>query len=165
MANYVTASCGHPVVAVGAPNSPARYVAETSMCRKCEESLVDSLNRPSESVSTAVGHTPGPWEVCGSLIAQPIKGTDKARAVATVLHCYPIKGKGTPRDYDRAPPEGWNGEADANARLIAAAPDLLAALKECVTDDANGVMNTGQKARRLAAIDAIARAAIEKAAR
>lgn len=37
---------------------------------------------------------------------------------------------------------------------------LLAALEECITDDGACCMNTGQRARRLKAIDTIARDAI-----
>lgn len=51
----------------------------------------------------------------------------------------------------------------AEDRLADAAPAMLEALRECITDPGACCMNTGQKTRRLAAIDAIARAAIAAA--
>lgn len=70
-------------------------------------------------------HTPGPW------------------AVTTVGSCHGIHPAASDNERDDicrvAPhnyhPNGWQaakGEAEANARLIAAAPDLLAALREAV---------------------------------
>lgn len=67
-------------------------------------------------------HTPGPW------------------AVTTVGSCHGIHPAASDNERDDicrvAPhnyhPNGWQaakGEAEANARLIAAAPDLLAALE------------------------------------
>lgn len=69
-------------------------------------------------------HTPGPWVIGGSLIS------NGRVPVAKVLH----NGNGNPSkasDYDRDAPR-WLGGADANARLIAAAPELLAALEALV---------------------------------
>jgi hypothetical protein len=55
-------------------------------------------------------------------------------------------------------------EGEANARLIAAAPDLLKALEECITNDGAPAWNDKMMAfRRLHAISDIARAAIAKA--
>jgi hypothetical protein len=52
----------------------------------------------------------------------------------------------------------------ADALLIAAAPDLLAALRECITDNpGSACYNTGKKTRRLETINALAIAAIAKA--
>lgn len=70
-------------------------------------------------------HTPGPW------------------AVTTVGSCHGIHPAASDNERDDicrvAPhnyhPNGWQaakGEAEANARLIAAAPDLLAALEACL---------------------------------
>ena len=57
--------------------------------------------------------------------------------------------------------------ADANAALIAAAPDLLEALRECVTDEGAHVYQDGRNilaiARRFDEINRVARAAIAKA--
>ena len=57
----------------------------------------------------------------------------------------------------------FDGERDDHARLIAAAPELLVALRECITEEGAACMNTGQKSRRLDAISRIARNAISKA--
>ena len=54
------------------------------------------------------GHTPGPWTIQGAFI-----GTDDA-------HIAQVKGEGRGVTSQRA---------EANSMLIAAAPDLLAALK------------------------------------
>ena len=57
-----------------------------------------------------MSHTPGPWAID---IDRAIVAPNGISSVAQIF--------------------SWVGEeeADANARLIAAAPDLLAALKEC----------------------------------
>ena len=63
-------------------------------------------------------HTPGPWELdCSGLGAWIMAGGPDGLHVATI----PIA-----RDGD------WS---DANARLIAAAPDMLAALKHILAAD------------------------------
>lgn len=87
-------------------------------------------------------HTPGPWE---------LKKTRARIEVATPARggCY-----------------AFTHNDEANARLIASAPDLLAALQECVTDDNATCIVTNDVAymiRRLRAINAMARAAIAKA--
>jgi len=62
---------------------------------------------------TVKNHTPGPWEAHenGHIYAE-----ERANAVARIFENY----------YHR------DGEANANARLIAAAPDMLAALEGVV---------------------------------
>jgi hypothetical protein len=65
-----------------------------------------------------VGHTPGPWDVyAGTMIER------EGMLLATV-----------PESSQMCPPDGrdmfW--ETRANARLIAAAPELLEALEDCV---------------------------------
>ena len=57
-------------------------------------------------------HTPGPWQIGGELISQ--KGTNKE--IASVW-AYSANRKFSPRQ----------SEADANARLITEAPELLKA--------------------------------------
>lgn len=89
-------------------------------------------------------HTPGPWVLDG-------------HNLSSIIHC--VKERGNPEakhlcgDYEtiaRCEDENWK----ANARLIAAAPDLLEALEMCLDCLAeNGVKEAQEKAR----------AAIEKA--
>jgi hypothetical protein len=56
-------------------------------------------------------------------------------------------------------------EREANTDLIAAAPELLAALRDCITEpESAGMQNgLGRMKRRLEAVNTIARAAIAKA--
>lgn len=58
-------------------------------------------------------HTPGPWDV-----QDPLGGGPNEWIFADGLYIAEVDGE--------------REEADANARLIAAAPDLLAALKDAV---------------------------------
>jgi hypothetical protein len=71
--------------------------------------------------SLPAAHTPGPW-IAGtfsSVVGIPVVATPIGRAIAAV-HCFP----------GNAPhAREFNAVAAANARLIAAAPDLLAALR------------------------------------
>jgi hypothetical protein len=70
-------------------------------------------------------HTPAPWHVGigngeGSIFSD--SGRTRLEDGGTTL--YPICS------YNR----GWNADEDAaNARLIASAPEMLAALRECLT--------------------------------
>jgi len=41
--NYLIAKCGHAVIAVGSPGSPARKACESSMCDKCLEKQMDEI--------------------------------------------------------------------------------------------------------------------------
>ena len=63
--------------------------------------------------------TPGPWAISGDygLLSSEIVARDGRRAIASVW----TKRAGVRDEYDSWP------EGEANARLIAAAPDLLAA--------------------------------------
>mgnify|MGYP001562523686 CR=1 FL=1 len=90
-------------------------------------------------------HTPGPWKAYGQEVQGDLNG--KLRRVA---YCNMTEsGKVTTRI-----------QAEANARLIAAAPDLLAALEKC----AAMLANIGQGATNGDYLDALgeARAAIAK---
>lgn len=70
-------------------------------------------------------HTPGPWRVERSLdgrsdgYIRPVNGHVEPGAVAPVAVARVVGSRG-------------RGETEANARLIAAAPELLAALEELV---------------------------------
>lgn len=77
-----------------------------------------------EQPNPATGHTPGPWEVStieGEDVLMVGGGEDGSAIVADVR-------------------TGWNGLGmdEANARLIASAPEMLAALKELL-DQLEGI--------------------------
>lgn len=107
------------------------------------------------SETKTVQHTPGPWiyeydegKAYGEILtldySQIIASVDESRA----LDCY--------RD----------ARGKANGRLIAAAPDLLEALSECITEDGAASIESKRldyAVRRLLTITEIARAAIAKA--
>ena len=95
------------------------------------------------TTETKAQHTPGPW-------------THKATAGNHDFSIYP---ESTGRDV--ALVRDYN---ESNARLIAAAPELLEALKECITyEGAMAEKSHAYAMRRLASITEIARAAIAKA--
>jgi hypothetical protein len=105
------------------------------------------------SVSSGQTHTPGPWSVNeftdGSFVIDPRFGLNGGHNVVGV---GAITGP----------------HAHANARLIAAAPDLLALLKECADDLEAEIQAraSGELPRRIARdMDTVvrARAAIAKA--
>lgn len=80
-------------------------------------------------------HTPGPYEVDGrEIVCRPLAGSRLKVVVAKVAGSD-------------------NEESDANARLIAAAPDLLKALWLCVRNMEGGIMPS----------DALAVAALNRA--
>lgn len=100
---------------------------------------------------TANAHTPGPWKATHS---DPAEGVD----------CWWITANVLPSNGEKeicSVPSGYRS-VEANAHLIAAAPELLAALRGIVADDDAGVSLEDQRARwndRMAA----AKAAIAKA--
>lgn len=103
-------------------------------------------------------HTPRPWKIEESGITMhPISG-ERAREFIIVATDNSLPNIGAV--YGRL-----DRENIANARLIAAAPELLEALKQCITDHgALGYDRTAEYARkRLDYITEIARAAIAKA--
>ena len=73
------------------------------------------------------GHTPGPWVACEGADGRGCScGTVwSVSADAPVAHCD-TRGEGAPPTVPDLP------ERQANARLLAAAPDLLAALETIV---------------------------------
>lgn len=68
---------------------------------------------------SAAKHTPGPWQVHHGNPLQVCDADGERRG------CAPIANAWTPTSQ-------ITGEAVANARLVAAAPELLAALKEAI---------------------------------
>ncbi len=108
--------------------------------------------------TTEVTHeiTPGPWEIWGNPGEKDLSVGPVAGGVA-IAQIVTTTGEGFFN-------EDTANRAAANARAIAALPDLLAALEECITEDPGAAcFNTGKKTRRLEAITKIAREAIEKA--
>jgi hypothetical protein len=105
--------------------------------------------------------TPGPWQV-----RDTIKGAYIVRGnggIGDSALCKVLKVSGSGRMLER------EREAEANARLIAAAADLLAALKGLVSCDAirwlddKGPVGEGWQSDALTALFAAADAAIAKA--
>ncbi len=106
-------------------------------------------------------HTPGPWAVdldrdftLGGDYCQVEALTPDGMVSRDICEC--------PLDTDDHPdgPE-WNEDA-ANARLIAAAPEMFAALEGILADDDSSVSLADQRARWTARMDA-GRAALAKA--
>lgn len=93
------------------------------------------------SQQTEAKHTPGPWLILGSIIV----GADTKQICAL----WPLDDSGTPIQSEATD--------DANARLIAAAPELLEALQCLLADAYDQGMSDGD-----ASID-LAKAALAKA--
>lgn len=95
-------------------------------------------------------HTPGPWSY--------------APAVPGANRSFYIAGNNAEhnRQVDIGTVQGGFNSCEANARLIAAAPDLLEALQGLVNDDDAGVSLAEQRERQPARM-AAAKAAIAKA--
>lgn len=70
-------------------------------------------------------HTPGPWQIKHAVDGSGDVGITAAGLRNVLAECF---------FAFRDPGEREHGEAEANARLIAAAPDLLAALKLLAAD-------------------------------
>lgn len=92
-----------------------------------------------------MSHTPGPWNVSKSSMARLIYA-DEEQAFDLAIVCN----------------GGNDNQTDANANLIAAAPDMLAALQRCVSLLSIAVIgsdtSTFKSEARLLAIAAIAKA-------
>ena len=87
-------------------------------------------------------HTPGPWQVTIDCGANVIRAAEKEVRDGVIAYMFSDCVAST-----------WGGVNEANARLIAAAPDLLAALIDVVGDD-----ESLQNPWRVAARAAIAKA-------
>lgn len=106
---------------------------------------------------TQAKHTPGPWEC--SLDLCTVYGR-KGWSIGPVGVTAAVCGDTPSRQ-----------EQEANARLIAAAPELLTAMEECITEpnaycythSAGVVGQAKDMERRLKQINYVARAAIAKA--
>lgn len=102
----------------------------------------------------AATHTPGPWEAriggggCSVIVNSTVQMPILVQIAPDALYSHPNQV----------------AEAQANARLIAAAPALLAALEECITyDGALAERSHTHACTRLHAISEIARAALQLA--
>ena len=86
-------------------------------------------------------HTPGPWKVCGN----------------TIKSVRIVDGVEVPDEFVAMPMCGGNwdrrylGEWDANAKLIATSPDLLAFARECARADSDCGPAVREAARALVA--------------
>lgn len=99
-------------------------------------------------------HTPGPWEIAGPADSQ-------GEAFLIVAGDKNIAYTGD--TFDEEKHEGViTAEDEANARLIAAAPDLLAALRTLLAASRESTGNAASMDRIIAA-EAVAAAAILKA--
>lgn len=72
---------------------------------------------------SVIPHTPGPWRVA-----------ERCNCMIDVLHDNNANGAITKALCRVQARDSWILEAEANARLIAAAPDLLEALRDMVSD-------------------------------
>lgn len=105
-----------------------------------------------------MSHTPGPWQIqyLGNGESEVLSnGPDRDDCAGICIVAGGLGSSiGDGRDY----------ESEANARLIAAAPELLAALEECITEEASASWCTFTNAkRRLSYISDLAKTAIKKA--
>lgn len=92
-------------------------------------------------------HTPGPWKIGGGLIYA--EGVNAPVEIATVhSYCRDNLRRHSPAQTI----------ADSNARLIAAAPELIDALRECVNALANGRDAETRRHAAQIAVDAIDKA-------
>ena len=95
-----------------------------------------------------MSHTPGPWEVYGnSDEGLSVRSSAIPGAVCFMAWIF----------------QDTKGEGEANARLIAAAPDLLAALKALLTAPEIADCDPNDKDEETNAIERLARATIAKA--
>ncbi len=103
------------------------------------------------------GITPGPWRVEigqdaneGQIFVEGDALTTKKQHICKLGYSFDKNG---------------HDQRLANARAIAALPNLIEALRECITDEnaAGMQQGLGRQKRRLQAISAIAHEALEKA--
>jgi len=110
--------------------------------------------KPAAQPVQAATHTPGPWEAriggggCSVIVNSTVQMPILVQIAPDALYSHPNRV----------------AEAQSNARLIAAAPALLAALEECITyDGAMAERSHAHACTRLHAISEIARAALQLA--
>ena len=89
-------------------------------CERCEDA---GQANHCDSTTEKQGHTPGPWEA--------VKDSRNGVILCDKVNSY---GNHHIARYDRGDFDGLTDEDFANAKLIAAAPDLLAACKRALVD-------------------------------
>jgi hypothetical protein len=97
-------------------------------------------------------HTPGPWRI-ERYSDTVTRDGDRIRASNNLIVVNEVWGASL-------------AECDANYRLVAAAPDLLQALIDCITDDGAHCMGTNDPEKlkaRIIAINSTALVALTKA--
>ena len=99
-------------------------------------------------------HTPGPWT---------LELNNHRKEVGDNSFSLWSQGYEFAKLQDESALCGFDDCGYENARLIAAAPDLLKALKECITSDGAACYRLKKEKCRLEAINQIAFAAIAKA--
>ena len=106
-------------------------------------------------MKTKTTHTPGPWKVYLPSDAQKVSPFFAVHAPAQDLRSSLANGLFTLAHVE--PCDGGEAVQEANARLIAAAPDLLAALKAMIDRD-DGRENPDSKRAHSIAHEAIDKA-------
>lgn len=97
-------------------------------------------------------HTPGPWIIDSEGQVTDLSG----RVIAPLVHGHNVPSLAFPRGSGQYLAEDDGGAA--NARLIAAAPDLLGALRYIAGLDTSQDASPAQCSAVLVAMDAIAKA-------
>jgi hypothetical protein len=133
-------ACGH--AATGEPTKMPHHHAVGMYCETCE-AWTALMNKPKAETA----HTPGPWE-CDTF-GNPIIINGPSVGESNIVCFVSDNGFDTKYHYDEK-------TAVANARLIAASPDLIAACRRLVT----GVRENSEAI--ISQADAMARAAIAK---
>lgn len=121
-----------------------------------------------EQTIERVKHTPGPWKVHKQhhrmrVVMQKGEPGQPGYAFRHITSDWHESKSGAKRG-ETPSYHGWYEIDEANARLIAAAPELLETLRECITEyGALAFRNAEFAHNRLNAISDAARAAIAKA--
>lgn len=114
------------------------------------DDLLAALPDNHELSNTATKHTPGPWETPSLEDSRSIRSTDTGEYVATAHSKHDFSGlSGTYPDADAA---------EANGRLIAAAPELLDAAQSCLTSLNDMVRDQTMEGMKMVLEQAIAKA-------
>lgn len=118
----------HFTTRTGAEKSTARYIADVGASETLPASESARITLPRQNDQPPASHTPGPWRLSesGHHILSDEQRTDPNGYPAMIgsIHHKLHGGPYLVTDAEHR-------EAHANARLIAAAPELLAALREC----------------------------------